>query len=424
MRVEIPYTKVFEMNRASDAKIIVNRGGSGASKSFSLGQMFMERFLSTGCTRILVLRKTFPAARLSTLALWRDLLCRCGVEGKVHENRQAWDFTYKSNLVHFGSVDDPEKIKSSWWNYIWVEEANEFTYEDYRILRLRLAAQTNGHRNQMFFSFNPISAFHWLKTDLVEKEADLEEIVSTYRDNPFLPDDYVRDIEALKDQDANFWAIYGLGEWGRLENLVYSNWDTVNGFPDFELDEFYGMDFGFNAPTVLVRIGRRENELWEEELVYQTRLTTTELISLMKERIPESKRDLPIYADPEDPKAIEEIYDAGFNIHSAENAVKPGIDTVKRFRVHMLKANEFGIKEKRAYSWMKDRNGIILDKPVKFFDHYQDAERYGVYTHLNVGHPGIFVVGRDSSQSVRVERRVPEGGLSGRPEIDPWFLGE
>lgn len=276
---------------------------------------------------------------------------------------------------------------SSEWNYIWLEEATDFTYEDYQLIRGRLRAPiTDGKTNQMFLSFNPIDESHWIKTELLEKHDDIIEIHSTYKDNPFLPEEAIDFYEKAIDYDINYYRVYALGEWGKLEDLVYSPsmWDIIKTFPDTFSNDIYGLDFGFNAPSSLVHGVYKEREVWVEELLHRTGLTNTQLIEEMKKAIPENKRNRPIYADSAEPDRIKEIRQAGFNCKAALKDVKDGIDFVKRMKMHITEDSSELIKELKGYSYKKDsKRNLILDEPIPYADHGCDSCRYMIFTHLH-----------------------------------------
>ena len=137
------------------------------------------------------------------------------------------------------------------------------------------------------------------------------------------------------------------------------------------------------SPTALIQNCFREDETWVRQVIYQTGLTNSNLIELMKRVIPD--RSVPIYADPTEPAWIEEIYQAGFNIHPADNSVKPGIDYCKRGRFYVDSGSPDLIKELGAYKYREDKNGNVLEIPVKFMDHGADGMRYGRYTHHLMG---------------------------------------
>jgi len=386
---EIPVTRIFKQNQEARESIVVNRGGARSSKSHSIAQLFISE-LTTGKNKsLLITRKTFPSLRISAYRLVIDLLKDYGYYPYCHHDKTEKSLTWpNNNWLLFSSIDDPEKIKSTEWNKIWMEEATDFNYEDFRILQLRLSKPKQvGEYNQLYMSFNPIDAFHWIKEKLIdpemlknEEDRRLIEIVSTYKDNPFLPQDYIDMLLTLKEVDINYWHIYGEGEWGVLENLIYHNWDTIN--PDRWPTEFsytiYGLDFGFNAPSALIKIGVKDNEPYERELLYESGLTNTELIEQLEDLIP-NKKDY-IFADTAEPARIEEISQAGFNIYPADKSVKDGIDYVKSQKVHIHQESDNLIKEKRGYKYKENRDKQVLDEPLKFNDHLMDAERYALYT--------------------------------------------
>jgi len=384
-KIDVQVTPVFTATAKANTRIVLERGGAGSSKSYSMCQHLTLKFLQEKKKKILILRKSLPYLRVSTYLMMKEVAKELGVLERINEEKVMLNWTYRDNMIHFGSLDDPEKIKSSDWSYIWMEEATEFTYRDFMLLKTRLRTKsTDKVKNQMYLSFNPVDESHWIKTELLDKRMPgVGEIHSTYMDNPFLDDDYIADLEEMIRQDRNFHRIYTLGEWGKLDNLIYSNWDVVPDlWPEDVHDSIYGIDFGYNAPSVLVQIGIKEKDVYEKQLIYKDHLTNQMFIEEMKRLIPVPFRKRSFYADSAEPDRIEEIKKAGFNIKPANKKVKEGIDFIKMLRVHISESSGDIIKEKRSYSWRTDKKGTVLDEPVGFLDHAQDAERYGIYTHL------------------------------------------
>lgn len=372
-------TSLFYRNKDATVQIVVNRGGAGSSKSFSIAQLFLTRFLSEANKKILILRKTLPSLRISTLLLFNQLIAFCELESKIRKEAMGMNYFYKTNMIHFGSVDDPEKIKSTSWNYIWMEETNEFSYEDFQMIKLRLREPTGKERNQLFMSFNPVGVHHWLREKVINNPTeDVFEIQSSYKDNPFLSEDYINTLENLINQDANLHRIYTLGEWGEVEHLIYTNWQLIDESPR-EGTKIYGLDFGYNNPTALVRETFADGKVYEDELLYKSGLTNRDLVGELQRLIP-NKNDY-IFADSAEPQRIEEILRAGFNVHPADKSVKDGIDYCKRIYILITKNSRNSIKESQAYSWKKTRDGKILDEPVEFMNHICDARRYALYSY-------------------------------------------
>lgn len=372
IRINDVYDDFFQRTR--DKTVLVIYGGAGSGKSYATAQNFILRALEESGKYFLVVRKYLPALRLSCWLLIQELLQKYGIPYEI--NKSEFTIHINNNTFFFRPVDDPEKLKSAEFNYIWAEEATELTHQDFLQLKLRLRRQNN-KQNQLILTFNPIDAYHWLKTKVVDPLPDGTAILkTTYRDNAFLDKAYVEELLRLAEVDETFYKIYTLGEWGVLKNLIYTNWDTVDEdeLPDCD-NVIYGLDFGYNNPTALVEVRIKENEAWVREVVYRSHLTNSDLIELMKEVV---DRRHPIFADSSEPQRIEEIYQAGFDIHKANKDVKNGIDRVKRYKLHITADSVNLLKEIRAYKWREDKEGRVLDEPVKFNDHAMDALRYAI----------------------------------------------
>jgi len=384
--IKAKVTQIYEKNRKSKVRYVINIGGARSSKTYSLAQLFIQKFFEEKDKMFLVTRKTMPALRLTAYKIILNLLKAYGLYTRVEHNKTANTIEYGTNMMVFISIDDPEKVKSTEWNYIWMEETNEFTWDDFMVLETRLSGKTTlDQPNQLFMSFNPSEEYCFVNQKMILdpkffSKGHCQVIHSTYRDNPFLDKEYVRNLEELKEIDPNYWRIYGLGEWGILEDIIYAPY-AMDGWREVFQDVYYGLDFGFNNPCALLKIGEYDGEIWLEEKIYESRLTNEDLIVKLEYAIPPSQRHDPIYADESEPARIEEIRRAGFNIHPADKSVSDGIDFVKRQKIHSCAENVNLNKERRSYKWRKDKNGIVLDEPVKFNDHLMDAKRYGIYSH-------------------------------------------
>lgn len=403
MNVAVNTTRVFSETKNAKTNIVLNRGGTRSSKSYSILQILLFlKFLSEENKRILILRKTGPSLNLTTLDAFRRMINEYNLNGRIKEEKVFKNFHYKNNFLHFDSLDDPYKKKSSEWNYIFFEELNEFSFDDFMTMKLYLSARNTDPKNpnQIYAALNPVDEYCWVKEKLLDSNNfDVTEIVSTYKDNlQNLNLQTIKDIESLAKQNKNFHRVYCCGEWGHLDNLIYldSEWDIIEKYPNDEFFDaiFYGLDFGYNHPTALIQIGVKDNEFYEKELLYQTELTNKMLIKRLEKLIPFKVRgSREIYADSEDSNRIQEIYNAGFFVTGVEKkkgSVKAGIDVVKSYKIHVEKNSYNLIKERRGYTWQMDRNGhpLEVEKPVKFNDHACDAERYGIYSFWKAGNLG------------------------------------
>lgn len=380
--MEVMITPVFEKIAKTTKKIIVNVGGARSSKSYSTCQYLIQKFNNEKNISILISRKTLPSLRITAMKTFINMLKDYKRFDLCEYNKmeRVIYFPNNNNYVYFTSIDDPEKVKSTEFNYIWFEEAIELSWEEYIILLTRLSAQRNDNEeNKMILTLNPSDTQHWINQKLIHDQ-DVEFIYSRYQDNPTLSESYIRTLENLSKQDEQFYKIYTLGEWATPENIIFNKWNTTNYLP-FDLEPIYGLDFGYNAPTALteVRYHPIYNKLYLKQRLYETGLDADQ----MKKKIIDSiyPKKAFCYADPEDPRAIDMLYNAGVNVFKADKDVHAGIRYMKSFEIEVHVDSVDGIKEMRNYKWKKDKNGNVLEEPVKFLDHFIDAARYAVFTH-------------------------------------------
>ncbi|MCX5783109.1 MAG: PBSX family phage terminase large subunit [Elusimicrobia bacterium] len=372
-------TEVFHKNAASASRTVVNIGGARSSKSYSIAQLLLMR-ANNGRKIIGITRKTMPALRRTSYQLFIDLLKEYGRYFPECHNQNEDYYTLGESRIYFFSLDIADKLKSTEFNYIWMEEANEFEYEDYIVLLTRLSARCEeGERNQIFLSLNPSDSSGWIPQRLLQQK-DVDTIYSTHTNNPFLSQDYVQTLLDLKEQDEDYYRVYAMGQWGKTRDLVYPRYFLCDELPTAAEEIFWGLDFGFNSPSALVKIALKEGALYVCEKLYGPGKSTADIISTLAEEIPQDDRHQYIFADSAEPDRIAEIFNAGFNIHPSEKSVRDGIMSVKKFKLFIAKDSPNLIKEIKNYKWKSDMAGNILEEPVKFQDHALDALRYGVHS--------------------------------------------
>lgn len=354
-------------------------GGAGSGKSVFVAQRLLVRTMNERGHKFLVVRKVARTNRHSTFALLNEIIGQWGVEKLFRINKSDMEiFCMSGNQIIFTGLDDVEKLKSiAGITDIWIEEASEISQEDFIQLDLRLRGKTRWPR-QISMTFNPVSALLWQKAYFFDRpREDCRMLRTTYRDNRFLDEQYKKVIDNLRNEDETYYKVYGLGEWGVLENLIYSNYTVESNMP-LSFDEIiWGLDFGFNNPTALVKIGLKDGAAYVLEEFYRSGLTNNDLIGIMKERV---ARNESVYADSAEPNRIEEISRAGFRIYPSDKSVRDGIDYVKRQRLRICADCTYVIKEIQGYKWKRDKDGNVIDEPIKFADHAMDAIRYALYS--------------------------------------------
>lgn len=377
-----------------EKSVILVYGGAGASKSYSTAQYFIYKLLAEPNMHLLITRKTNPSLKLSNWQLVLSLLKELEIPHEVKYAEQIITLPNRSAFI-FRGLDDREKIKSSELNYAWMEEATEFEYEDYLQVKLRLRrTRSVAGKNKLVLTFNPIPS--WIKDVLIDekRESDIEICQVTYRDNPFLSQEYVKQLLELANQDKMYYQIYAEGQFAIPEHIIYDNWQVLDDaeFPQ-EFDEvIYGLDFGYNNPTALIEVGLKDDNVYVIRELYEKYLTNADLIERMKSFV--RFKNAVIYGDSAEPQRIEELRRAGFNVVGADKSVRDGIDSLKRRKIYISKWCVETIKEIKLYSWKVDYRGVVLDEPVKVNDHSMDALRYAVYTHTrsNKARPKVRII--------------------------------
>jgi len=372
--VYIPY-----LNNRSRYEIFY--GGAGSGKSVFVAQRMLVRAMKEKGHKTLIVRKVAKTNRHSTFALITGIMRQWNIEQLFKVNKSDMEITcLNGNQIIFTGLDDVEKLKSiANITDIWVEEASEISHDDFKQLDLRLRGKTP-YPLQITLTFNPISALLWHKAYFFDNPKDNTVILkTTYQHNRFLDEEYKQVINNLQHEDKMYFNIYGLGEWGVLGNLIYSNWEVISDVPVSYDEIIWGLDFGFNNPSALLKIGIKDGNLYLLEEMYKTGLTNQDLIKELRKRIATFES---IYADSAEPARIEEIKRAGFRVYPAQKDVTDGLDFVKRQRLFIHKDCANVIKEIQGYKYKEDKDGNVIDEPVKFADHLMDAMRYAIYTHL------------------------------------------
>ena len=365
--MQIKATNIFEKNfnalQNNEVRFIINEGGSRSSKTYSLCQMVIVYCLQNPNKVVSIIRKTFPALRATVMRDFLEILKDLDIYEKTNHNMSENIYRFPNgSIVEFFSVDDEQKIRGRKRDIAWCNEANELFYDDFTQLNMRT-------ETKLIFDYNPSDSSSWLY-ELPKDESIL--IKSTYKDNPFLPETIKRQIEDLKRTDESLYQIYALGEKTISKSNIYSNWTFLKHRPAKFISYVYGLDFGYNHPTALMRVYWRDNDIFIEPVIYESYLTTSNLIEKMK--ILNVEENIEILADYSRPEIIQEMNNAGFNVLNANKVVKKGIDNVKSFGV-FCEEDQRVKKEYENYKWKKIGDNIT-DEPIKLYDDAMDAVRY------------------------------------------------
>tara|TARA_R110001599_G_scaffold299537_3_gene504562 strand:+ start:11865 stop:13019 length:1155 start_codon:yes stop_codon:yes gene_type:complete len=381
---KIQVNKVYGHLKNSDKKIVVEQGGTRSGKTYNiiLWIIFYYCGKNEGKT-ITIARKTFPAVRSSVMRDFMDILKAADLYREENHNKSNSEYILNGNLVEFISMDQPQKIRGRKRDLAFLNEANELTFEDWQQIIFR----TNG---RIILDYNPSDTFHWIYDKVIPRD-DVDFFQTTYKDNPFLDDTIIKEIERLRDTDEHYWRVYGLGERGTNRAQVFQ-FTTIQQIPQTAKFLSFGLDFGFtNDPSALVGCYKEGDNLYFQELLYSTNLTNQDLAREFSKL--EIGRYDEIFGDSSEPKSIEELHRMGWNIKPTQkgaDSVNAGIDMLKRYKIHIIGSNL--MKEMENYKWLEDKNGNLLNKPEDKYNHLIDALRYGVYNKLSKPNYGRYTI--------------------------------
>lgn len=344
-------------------RIIANQGGTRSGKTYTIDQLLIALALKEKYT-VSITSVAFPHLRRGAMRDWRTIMENSGLYDPNAHVRTEQVYNYPNgSYIEFFSSDNNLKVRGPGRDILFFNEANLTDFDTFTQLMLRT-------RKCIFIDFNPADEFHWIYDNILTR-SDCYFIKSTYLDNPFLPIEQVREIENLKNVDENFWRIYGEGERGHSEGVIYTHWTTYSG--ELGGRTAFGLDFGYNNPSALVRITENDQNLYWKEEFYQSGLTTNDLIPMIKQIV---KPHEPVYCDAAEPDRIEDLKRAGIKAYSANKNVKEGIDFVKSRKLFVHSSSANALKEIKSYKYATKQTGIT-EVPLKLNDHAMDAGRYG-----------------------------------------------
>ncbi len=351
-------------------RIKIIQGGTSAGKTFGILPILIDKAAKKGGLEISVVAESIPHLRRGAL---RDFLkvmkwTNRFVDDRYNKSLLKYEFA-NGSFIEFFSADDSSKLRGARRDILYVNECNNVNFEAYNELSIRT-------KHEVYLDFNPANEF-WVEEIKEDKEADF--IILTYKDNEALDKGIVDQIEKnrLKAETStywrNWWKVYGLGELGMLEGVVFSNWKQIDTIPKEARLVGIGLDFGYtNDPTSCIEIYRHNEKRILNEIVYQTGMLNSDIAN----KLP---KDVPVYADSAEPKSIADIQRYGITIKGVtkgRDSINYGIDVMQRENYLVTSNSTNLIKELRSYCWDTDKTGKRLNKPIDNYNHAIDAVRY------------------------------------------------
>lgn len=366
-------------------------GGSSAGKSVFISQRCVIDLLKNN-RNYLVIRNTANTLRASIFNEIRKVILEFNLVKLFKINKTEMTITCITGYqILFRGLDDAEKLKSiipekGVITDILIEEATETKRDDVKQLYKRLRGRSKVLK-RLTLCFNPILRSHWIFKEYfqnwVEGEFEYHDerlsiLKTTYKDNKFLEQDDIDELE--NEQDPYYREVYTLGNWGILGDLIFTNWkiEDLSGIKNSFGTYYNGLDFGYsNDPTAAGRQSIKGKKLYIlEEIIYELGLTNNLIANKLKPAINKEN----IRCDNE-PKSIAELRGYGIKALAAKKgpgSVNFGIQYMRQFEIIIDRKCQNAINEIQLYQWKKNKDGIAINEPVDRNNHFMDQIRYAL----------------------------------------------
>lgn len=369
-------------------RVKVIPGGTSAGKTFGILPILIDKAIKMPGLEISVVSESIPHLKRGAL---KDFLKIMKLTGRFRqENYNISDRKYTFSNGSYMEFFSPEAILGARRTHLFINECNNISFTDYHQLAIRTS-------QEIYLDFNPSQEF-WVHTEVLT-DPDSECLVLTYKDNEALDPAIIREIEKARDKAPfdsywnNWWKVYGLGQLGILEGVIFGQFTPINEFPKDCKIVIYGMDFGYtNDPTALVKIGIDEDKkhIYLQQLIFETGLLNSDISDRLKTH--GVGRGL-IIAESAEPKTIDDLRKRGWNVKAAvkgKDSISFGIHKMKEYTYSITNDSLDLIKEWRGYSWKKDHSvNKFLPDPIDHLNHCIDAIRYAI-TNRHTGPSGKY----------------------------------
>lgn len=352
-------------------RIKIIQGGTSAGKTFGILPILIDKAARTQGLEVSIVAESIPHLRRGALKDFIKIMKWTNryIDSQFNKSLLTYQFR-NGSVIEFFSADDASKLRGARRDILYINECNNVTFEAYNELAIRT-------KREVYLDFNPANEF-WVHKELKD-EPDTDFIILTYKDNEALDESIVSQIEKNREKAAtssywaNWWRVYGLGEVGSLEGVVFNNWKEIDTIPDEAKLVGIGLDFGYtNDPTAAIGIYNWNGKRIVNEIVYRTGMVNSDIAKILPSGVV-------IYADSSEPKSIEEIRRYGKTIKGVtkgKDSINYGIDVMQRQEYLVTKSSTNLIKELRSYCWDVDKQGVRMNKPIDHYNHAIDALRY------------------------------------------------
>jgi phage terminase large subunit len=376
---------------AMRARKKVVQGGTWAGKTYGIIPMLINYAATHKNKVVTVTAETIPALKGGAIKDFKNVMRDTARWFEDRWNATDLFYTFGTGTkIEFKSFETVGKAQAAGKRDVLF--VNEAPYIDYEIADALIGRTTE----DVWIDYNPTSEF-WAHTEILPNN-DAEFLLLKYTDNEALPATILNELMLKLDKayydpakshtdasniKSNYWAnwcrVYIDGEIGSLQGTVFQF--TQCGAIPLEAELLgYGLDWGYsNDPTAVSAVYRCDNELFIEELIYETKLTNAMISERLKAAGIKQQSGSTIIADSAEPKSIAELQLLGWDIEAAQkgkDSINHSIDTLQNFKINVLSSSLNLIKEFRSYRWETDASGKTTNKPIDKFNHLIDGIRY------------------------------------------------
>lgn len=384
LRITNVFRKNAEAYQSGKYRYIINQGGTSASKTFSILQL-LTHIASKYPKQIDIVGLTVPHLKAGVLNDMPHVFKGFGLDFHLGYNSTDKYYRHASGGVqNFLAVDKLGKAHGGRRDILYINEANHHIYAIVEQLMIRT-------RDVVFIDYNPTNEF-WVHEKILNNPAERDKallIKSNYRDNEYLEQSIVEALEAKRgDGTSNFWRVYGLGELGIAEGLIFENFEQGE-FDIYRFEKYInGIDWGFKPdPFAFVRCAIENDTLYVCEEIYQRGLLNKDSAEMVKRIV----RNESVWCDSAEPKSVQEYVSLGVNAIAAKKgpgSIESGIKKIQSFRNVIIHKNCPNVwAEFKNYQRKRDKNNNELPEPASGFDHAIDAIRYALTTEMNFRKP-------------------------------------
>ena len=367
--MEINTTNIYQvLEDNKDTRHLLFQGSARSGKTWNILIWLVLHLLQNPNKTLSIVRKTLPALKGSVLRDLKEILEQLNQYEPNRWKKQDGYYEFPNgSVIEWFSTDEEQKLRGRKREMLFVNEANEITRDEY----IQLAIRTTG---QIIMDYNPSDIDSYIY-ELIETEEDVFFHKSTYKDNPFLSDEIIKEIESLKEKDTNLWRVFGLGERGVSTTNVFNTFNITDEFPIDGGKVIRALDFGYNDPTALIEVRVIEDSIYIRELLYLRGLTSDDLVYKIEGLGIEKTDDL--WCDSARPEIIEDLKRKRINAKPVKkHTILHGIDLIKRHKVYIHEDSTNIIDEFNSYKWKTNKDGKTLDVPEDDNNHGIDAVRY------------------------------------------------